>query len=276
MALGTVACNVADKFSKYEEYRVYKIDHEPSDEEFYFKLKKFANLEDYESRPPDVTSFLSEVSGEVLFIVCGASSAASASLVILEQIHKKCSISVLYIHPETDLLSEGKTLQERAVFHILQEYARSGALKRIYLVANHCVDPMVEDASIMGYHDSLNDVVVSSFHMINFFDHTQSITDTFSPPSETARIFTFGILNYEDSQEKIFFPLDNVRETRYYYGIPKEKLHREKDLRRKIVNQVKEKAAEQRKVSFGIYATSYEHDCALVVSNSSFIQNKEI
>ena len=167
IALGTVSCNVARKFEKYEEYTTYKIDHEESKEKNYLKVEKFDNPEEYEKNGPNVKNFLKKVSGDVLFIVCGASRTASASLVGLQQIHKRCKISVLYISPETDLLSEGKTLQERAVFNVLQEYTRSALLERMYLISNLSIDPMIEDASIMGYYDSINDLIVNSFHMIN-------------------------------------------------------------------------------------------------------------
>ena len=274
IALGTVSCNVARKFEKYEEYTTYKIDHEESKEKNYLKVEKFDNPEEYEKNGPNVKNFLKKVSGDVLFIVCGASRTASASLVGLQQIHKRCKISVLYISPETDLLSEGKTLQERAVFNVLQEYTRSALLERMYLISNLSIDPMIEDASIMGYYDSINDLIVNSFHMINFFDHTSSVTDTFSSPAETARISTFGILNPKTGEENLFFPLDKTRETRYYYGIPEEKMTKEKGLHRKIVNQVKNKATEDRKVSYGIYPTSYEQEYAYILSHSSFIQKK--
>jgi len=274
IALGTVACNIAKKFEKHSEYEVYKIDHKPSKAKNYLKIEEHKRPEDYEHNPPNVGTFLESVDGEVLFVVCGASIASAAALVILQQIHEKCKISVLYISPELELLSESKSLQERATFGILQEYARSGLLERVYLVSNVNLDPLVEDASILGYHDSLNDVIVSSFHMINFFNHTDSVSDTFSEPLEISRISTFGLLNVESGEEKMFFPLDNIRETRYYYGIPEEKLAKEKGLHRKILGQMKEKASEEKRVSYGIYSTNYAHECAYILAHSSTVQQK--
>ncbi len=272
VALGTVGCNVARKLEQYEQYDVYKIDHEESEEKNYQKIRKYDNPEKYEKTIPGVKTLLKKVEGSVLFVVCGASTVASASLVILEQIHKRCDINVLYVKPETDLLSEQKKMQERAVRNVLQHYTRSGMLERIFLVSNESLDPMVEDASILGYHDSLNDLISSAFHMINFFNHVDSVTDTFSPPAETAKISTIGMMNIETGEENMFFPLDRVRETRYYYGIPEESLRKEKLLHRKIVKQVKEKATDSKKVSYGIYSTTYNDEFAYVLSHSSFVQ----
>ena len=275
IALGTVACNVADKFKNYKEYEVYQIDHRPSRRKNYLKINKYSNPEDYEQNPPNVKKFLKDVKGEILFIACGASVASAASLVILQQIHKKCNISILYISPESELLSETKLLQEKTTFGVLQNYARSGVLDRIYLVSNIELDPLVEDASILGYHDSLNEIIVSCFHMINFFNHIDSVSDTFSEPLDVSRISTFGILNFETGEEKMFFPLDRARETRYYYGIPKDKLANEKGLHRKILGQVKEKTSDDKRVSYGIYSTNYEHECAYILSHSSVVQEKQ-
>ena len=70
----------------------------------------------------------------------------------------------------------------------------------------------------------------------------------------------------------MFFPLDKVRELRYYYGISRKRLETESQLFRKIVNQVKAKRTEDTKVSYGIFATDYEHDYVYIVAHSSKIQ----
>lgn len=272
VALGTVACNIAKKMKRYPQYDVYSIDHEDKKEARYQKIKKYDNPEKYESTPPGVKTLFKNIEGSVLFIVCGASTVSAASLVILQQLHKKCNVNILYIRPETDLLSEKKRLQERMVFGVLQEYTRSGVFDKMMIVSNEELDPLVQDASILGYHDSINDLIGSTFHMINFFDHIDSVSDTFSSPFETARICTFGILNIETGEEKLFFPLDNIRENRYYYGIPEDSLKNDKTLHRKIVNQVKEKTIGDTKASYGIFSTDYNTEYAYVFSYSSHVQ----
>lgn len=272
VALGSVACNIARKFENYDEYEVYKIDHEDSKEDNYLKISDFEDPEQYEKSPPTFKNFLKKVTGEVLFIVSGASRPAGASLIILEHLHKKCKISILYVKTETDFLGEKKVLQERAVFNILQQYTRSGLFERMFLLCNQQMDPLIEDASISGYFDSLNEMIVSTFHMINFFDHVKSVVDTFSKPAETARLTTIGLFDTKSGKENLFFPLDKARESRYYYGIPKKKLANEKTLHRKILNQVKDKRTENMKVSYGIYSTDYTQECGFVLVHSSFVQ----
>ena len=134
IALGGVGCKIAREFEKFEEYKVYKIDTEDSDEKNYLKVTKRDAPEQYENHPPKVKSFLKPVSGDVLFIVCGASIVSATSLVVLEQIKDKCNINILYIRPEMSLMSEMRTLQERVVFNVLQQYTRSGVFNKMYLV----------------------------------------------------------------------------------------------------------------------------------------------
>lgn len=272
VALGGVGCKIAREFEKFEQYKVYKIDTEDSDEKRYLKVVKKTTPEEYENHPPKVKTFLRSVSGDVLFIVCGASIVSATSLVVLEQIKDKCNINVLYIKPEMSLMSEMRTLQERVTFNVLQQYARSGVFNRMYLVSNEQVDPLITDASILGYYQSINELIAHSFHMVNVFNHTDAITSTFSPPAEVSRIVAFGLLNTANGSEKMFFPLENAREVRYYYGIPEQKLKRDKKLHRKIVKQVKEKAESNNQTSFGIYSTNYQEDCGYVLSFSSEIQ----
>jgi len=274
ISLGGVATRIARKFEKYPEYSILKIDTEDSKEKNYLRIEVRSSPEEYENDPPKFKNFLKNVKGEILFVVSGASICSGASLLILEYLHKKCDINILYVQPDVSLSSNTKRLQERTVFNVLQQYSRSGLFKKMYLVSNEELDPLVQDASILNYYDSLNEVIASSFHMINVFDHSDSVTDTFSDPLEVSRICTIGLFNPEDDSEKSFFPLDITREIRYYYGIPEEKLEKEVTLHRKIVDQMRTRAQqnENRKVSYGIFSTNYDYICGYALYYSSAIQ----
>ena len=97
IGLGGIGCRIASRFESYPQYKVYKIDTLESSEKNYFRIEKKGRPEDYEANSPKVKTFLRRVSGEVLFILSGSSSAAAASLAILEQIHRKAEINILYI-----------------------------------------------------------------------------------------------------------------------------------------------------------------------------------
>ena len=108
--------------------------------------------------------------------------------------------------------------------------------------------------------------------MINVYRFSRQIIDTFSTQIESCRISTIGIFDDEENLEKLFFPLEKEVEMVYYYGMNEEKLRTEENLFRTITNNVKSKITDQRKVSFGIYPTQYEHDYIYVEYFSPKIQ----
>ena len=61
-------------------------------------------------------------------------------------------------------------------------------------------------------------------------------------------------------------------ETHLTFTVPKENLKKDKNLHRKIVNQVKEKATKDTKASYGIFSTDYDTEYAYVLCYSSHVQ----
>jgi hypothetical protein len=180
----------------------------------------------------------------------------------------------LYIETDLELLRPTKRAQERTAYYVLQEYARSGVFKRLYLVSNIAAEEHLGDIPLNEYHDRINDMIVSTLHMLNVYDHIDSESDTFSDIHETARIATIGLLDFEKENLKTFFSLDKIKETRYYYAINKEKVETDGTLFKKIRQQVKE-ASKETKTSYGIFSTNYEEDYGYVVQYSPSIQYRE-
>ncbi len=273
IGLGSAGCSIADKFSTYSQYKIYKIDSEIKKATRCYPFPKFKNPEEYEKKCPNLKNFLKHVKGDVLFITsCGHISAAS--LRILEQIKNKCSIEVLYIRPDRSLLSQKKLLNDNVIFHILQEYARSDLFKRAYLVDNVQMEKIIGDVPLREYYDKINELVASTFHMISVFSNSDAEMQTFSEPIDVARISTFSILNYETSEEKMFFNLDMPREKRYYYGVPEKMLQTDGTLLKKITDQLKNlRPYDKMKISYGVYSTNYDIPYVYGTSSSSLVQN---
>tara|TARA_R100000152_G_scaffold18326_1_gene10094 strand:- start:91 stop:930 length:840 start_codon:yes stop_codon:yes gene_type:complete len=273
IGLGNVGYKLTKAFSKHPQYKIITIDHEESAT---IRVPKKNHPEKYEENFPDIGDSLSEVSGEILFIVSGASIISGASLRILQQIHGRGKVSVLYIHPDVDTLSDTRRLQANLVFGALQNYARSGVFKQFYVIDNQLIDKILGGAPIMGYYDSLNEVIVATIHMINVFNHTEPVVGTLSDPKNTCRISTFGILNPQTGEESPFFSLDNVKEKRYYYAIPETELKTDKTLMNKIMTQVKDAPQEKDvKASYGVFSTQYSDKYAYFIASTSQIQNEK-
>lgn len=273
IGLGNVGYKIGKAFSKHPQYKIITIDHE---EGATIRVPKYDHPEQYEQNFPMIGNQLRDVESEILFIVSGASIISGAALRVLEQIHGKGPISVLYIHPDVDTLSETRRLQTNLVFGVLQQYARSGVFKQFYAIDNQQIDKILGGAPIMGYYDSLNEVIVATIHMTNVFNHSKPVVGTLSDPKDICRISTFGILNPETGEESPFFSLDNVVEKRYYYAIPEEELKTDKTLMSKIMTQVKDSPQEKDvKVSYGVFSTQYADKYAYFIASTSFIQNEK-
>ena len=272
IGLGQAGCNIADKFSQYPQYTVYKIDADLKKKSYHRALERHEHPEQYEENCPNLKRFLKGAGENVLFITsCG--NVSGTSLRILEQIKNKCKISILYIKPDLSFLSDNKILQNNLLFNVFQEYSRSGVFERVYIVDNLQLADIVGDVPVREYYNKLNEIIVSTMHMINVFNNSESVMDTFSPSLEVARISTLGLVELEDGEEKSFFSLDMPRKKRYYYAIPEDVLKSDGKFIKKISKQLKENMEHDRmKIDYGVYATNYEQPYVYFVADSSMIQ----
>ena len=276
IGLGAAGCNVAEALSKYPQYKILKIDAGLPDVEAnnLFALNVGLTHREYEESVPDMSSFLSNVDGEeVLFVLGGSGFVSGASLKILEQIHSlDKKISVLYIKPDTELLSGDKELQEKLVYRVLQEYARSGVFERLYLIHNPAIELLVGEVPLREHYKKMNEVITSTFHMIKVFEHTEAehVSEIPAPPS--ARISTIGVMSLEKNEESFFFPLDNVTDRCYYYAINKSSLEEDGKLFGSIKEQVRERSVGNDRVSYKVYSTKYAENLCYCVAHSNQIQ----
>ena len=286
VGLGQAGTNIAEILSQYPQYNIFKIDAgiegdfdfigqygETEDRVKAYSVKRQTDPEEYEKNVPSMKTFFRGIKGETLFIVGGSGHISAMCLRIMEQIKDKCELSVLYIRPDTSLLSKNKTLHENATFNILQQFARSGMLKMLYLVSNINLEKILGNVPIIGYNSKINELLVSTIHMINVFKNSEPVMGKIEDPAEASRIATFGISDIEGNEEKSFFSLDRTKEKCYIYSINEERLKTEGDLREKIVSTVKEQSeTEDLKVSFGVFPTNYEQDYCYILNYTSIVQ----
>jgi len=275
IGLGSAGCNIAEKFMQYPQYDVYRIDSEKRKGPKFKKLVERETHEEYEQKCPSLKAFFKNAKPPYLFILGGSGTISGASLRILEQL-KSNDIYVLYVKSDTSLMSHTRQMQDKVVFQVMQQFARSAMLKRLFVVDNTNLEEVCQDASVMNYHDKLNELLASTVHMYNIFRNTKSVVDTFSSPIETARISTFSIVDYETGEEKPFYDLQIPREKVFFYSIPKDTLEKETGLLKKIKEQVKNKLDENLKVSYGIYPNQYDSNYIYSVWHSTLIQEQAL
>ena len=273
IGLGAAGCNIAESFSQYPQYKIYKIDTNMEDAKNCYNLPDLKSPEEYEAKCPSFKKFFRYVKGDVLFITsCGYVSAAS--LRILEHLKNKCNINILYVKPDLTLLPETKMLNHNVLFGVLQEYARSGIFNRIYLVDNTKMSEIAGDVPLREHYNTINQLISSTMHMVNVFKNSDSEIDTLGKTIEAARVSTFSLVSYADGEEKMFFDLDIPRDKCYYYGVPEKMLQSDGTLMKKISEQLKTlKQYDKIRVSYGIYSTGYDVPYIYGLLNSSVVQN---
>jgi hypothetical protein len=266
IGLGAAGCRIADQFSKYSQYDVYKIDAGLTGSNC-FSLDAKKSPEEYEKNIPDMSDFFKDVEGEILFIVSGAGKISGATLQILKQL-RHCDINILYIKPYVKALTKMGLLQERVVSNVLQEYTRSGIFKKMFIIDNTVLENLVGDVPLLEYNDKLNELLVGTFHYINLFNHVEPVLQNVEPPKEIQRICTVGIFDIKNNNDTPFFSLQNVGHKCYYYAVPEQVLKSDG----KLFKMIKEKAAEDQS-SYQIHTTKHAETFAYFISHSSFVQS---
>ena len=273
IGVGGVGIKVAKNFEKFPQYNVVCLDDQDTGHEHQIVLEKQKKPELYEESFKRLPSPIKKViKDKVICVVSGASLVSSVILRFLYELRDK-QITIMYIRPETDLLNDTKKKQERVIFSVLQEYARSGLFDDMCLVSNSSMDTLVEDASISEYYSTMNSMLVNTFHMIMVFDNQEAQASNFSEIIESRRIYTLGLLDQEAGEEKMFFPIDIPLDNRLYYGIVEENLNKDKNLQRNIIKLIKSKNQEICKYSYGVYRTKYESDFCYMKSYTSKVQD---
>jgi|TARA_R110002020_G_scaffold50528_1_gene142595 hypothetical protein len=274
IGLGKAGCAIADKFAQYPQYKTFKIDSEgldPKSKNCHL-LKKQDSPEKYEKTVRSMKTFFAKTTDNILFVLSGSGMISGASLQILKNLRGK-KVNILYIKPDMEFLGHMNILQERVVRNVLQEYTRSGVFNRIFLVDNKKVEEVLGDVPIIGYYDRLNELIVSTIHMVNIYDHQKAIHATPFDKADTTRISTFGIVNVDEGKEKLFFSLDNIREKCYYYAINSKALETDGKLLRTLTDNINKNIGKDVRAGFQVYSTSYEQNYGYLVANTELTNN---
>ena len=270
IGLGKGGCSVADLFLQYPEYKVLKVDADLKGKNC-FNIPVCKTIEEYEEKVPEFKQ-LSKLKGETIFTLCGGGNISGATLRILEQI-KQTKITLIYIRPDPNLISSEIATKDRAVFNILQEYTRSGLLERMIIISNPQVEELLGGLSVLEYYDSLNKVIVSTIHMINYLLTAKEVFGKMSAVREVDRISTVGIFNLEEGEESYLYTLSSPRQKIFLYAIKENDLTENKQLIKIIQQQTKNSyTGTELDISYKITTTNYESNFVYIISNTNIIQ----
>ena len=273
IGLGRAGCQIAQKFENYEQYKVFCIDTEDKEYSTYLPVQLQNSHEDYEKN--HVNLDLRECTGPATLILAGAGRISGCSLRVLEQLQSNV-VDIIYIKADESVLSETARTREKIVLGVLQEYVRSTKLNKMYIISNKAVESIIGDISIINYWDEINNIISSTYNMLNVFDNTEPLLKNSSTSTPTVRIGTFGVVNFETEKEKIFYDLSFTRLKNYFYGVRKEVLEDNKKILHKVRAFTESKRDDKTDVGFSIYSTDYDDNYVYSVHFASLIQEQNI
>ena len=274
VGLGKFSSDISDRFSKNSRYDTYKVDFDLPKTKDSRGLILHESPEKIEEKCPSMSYFLKGARGASHLFLEGRDPSAAASLKVLQGMdHGKTD--VFYIHPEEVDLNGKIGKNENVAFHVLQEYARTGLFKNLFIFKTDDIERAIGEISLISYYDILKDTISRTVQMVDYFSNTPAVAETRKENSPTIRIGTYGLVDIEKQQEKLFFPLNNIRSKHYYYGINSEELKSDGTLIKKIRNQVNALKGEGTIATYSVHETTYEEPQVIVVAKTSTIQERK-
>ena len=274
IGIGEAGCNMVSLFENHKEYNCFLFSSEQENTKYTRNLPRVSKVEDCEDKAPKLSSYKTKeaIQNRVQVFLCGSSFSANYTLAILEQIRDR-QIDIFYIKPDVDLLIGEVKLQERAIFGILQEYARSGLFNSFTIFSNPAIEKTIGEIPIKKYFEMINKNIYYAVHYLNVFDHTTPLVGNLSKPSEVQKIRSVGIISVDKLSEQWYYNLQEDRDVAYYLCIATERLENDGKLHAKVVQSLKSKPRNAFKnVTYAIYESPYESDFGFCVAHTNFIQ----
>ena len=214
VGLGKFSCDIADNFSSNTQYSTYKIDFDLPKSKKSRGLTLHQNPEKIEEKCPSMSYFFKAARGDSHFFMEGRDPSSAASLKVLEGMdHHKTN--VFYIHPE-ELDTRGPAgKNENVAFHVLQEYSRSGLFKNLFIFKTDDIERSIGEVSLINYYGILKDTVSRTVQLVDYFSNTTPVAEIRSDNNPIESIGTYGFVDIEKQQEKLFFPLKDIKRKHY-------------------------------------------------------------
>lgn len=261
IGIGKVGCGIAEQFSEYPEYRVYKIS-DTLKEKGTLLIDKQTTIDDYEKNFEDLEYeiYLRSIkeADHALVVVEGGSPISGICLRLAEVI-KEAKISVLYVCPDWSVISETQKRDDRIVFNVFQEYARSGVFESIYLAHAPNVETLVGNVSIPEYEESFYRSLSYVVAMVNYYEHVDPVLSTKTEVPNTAKIKTLGISSFDASQPQnmnFLFPLRGNCSMHFLYGIPPDLLEEDSSLIGRMKKYIQQFGKEGSSTCYSVYEST--------------------
>jgi hypothetical protein len=276
IGLGKAGCKIAELFKEYPQYKVFLLDSEDKYKRkkncFYIPSQQSAEL--YDANPIDLTKLIGSLDDdeEVYFIVCGSGKVSACSLWILKELTEK-KINIVYVKPDSSTLDKKSIMRNRAHFHILQEYTRSGVFERMFIFNNNSMSDIVGKTSILSFYPKINKLLATSIHWYNIYINSDPVFDTFRDRYISSRVGTISVVDINESQSIDCFEMKDVNQIEYFFGVNRIRIEDDEELFEKLTN-ISSSESGDKSISFGVYSTDLEEGFSFALKSSSKIQSE--
>ena len=276
IGLGKAGCKIAELFKQYSQYTVFKMD---SDQKLKRKKNCFfipqqGSAELYDAHPIDLKRLKNNLDEdeEVHFILCGSGKISACTLWILHELRDK-KINILYIKPDVEAIDNKSKLRNRAHFHILQEYTRSGVFEKMYIIDNNKMPEIIGKTSILNYYSKINQFIATTIHWLNIYMNTDPVFDTYREEYISSRICTFALIDIDQQSIAKTHNIKKVNQVKYFFGVNRITIESDEELLDKLT-QITTPDTENISTMYGVYPTDLDQGFSLALFSSSDIQSE--
>ena len=266
IGLGEAGCNIADLFKQHKQYEVVLLDEGKG-------IKKQKTVEDYDSIEYKPRRKAIKSATEGILFVCGSGKIAGATLRVLEAL-KHAKMTVVYIYPDLEFATDIERKRNKVHFNVLQEFTRSGLISEMLLLDNKTLSEMTAAGTVYDFYKNINYLIYSTIHTLNYCANVKPEFTSMHSPKEISRISTIGYAKFEEDEEKLYFPLDNITETCYIININEEELANDVSVMPNVKGMVRDNKKLDRDTSFSIWSTTEDTNYYYARHYTHFIQEK--
>ena len=278
LGIGKFGCAVADEFSEYPEYRVYKVD-DTLTEKGTLSVEKHLNMDEYENNFEELEAqiYLRSIKEDdhVLMVVEGGTPISGICL-RLAQVISEAKVSILYVCPDREIISTAQKRDDQIAFNVFQEYSRSGVFESIYLAHRPLLETIVGDVAIAEYEKSLCRSLAYVVSMVNYFEHTEPVLTTATETPRVSRIKTLGISSFGQGREQpmvFLYPLKGSTDMHFLYGVPANLLEEDPTMFGKIKKHISGFAADGLSTTYSVFASELEDPMVFCSVSSDVVQS---
>ncbi len=268
-----MGCKIAEKFEGEKQYKTFFISHEHSKSKNSRNIPRASDPQKLEESCPSLKYLFKEARGESILFVSGGEIISSVTLRALEALDSK-KTTVFYIEPLKEILRGNIGLNENLVFHVIQEYARSGAIEKVVIISEEKLEEAIGDAPVISFQDMKHEFIASSVKLLCYFSNISPVYEVEGLKQEHSRICTLSTIDMSKKKTNSLYDLNYSTEMLYYFGISEAELQNDN----KLMNRIKEISNQRRgdliSVTYRVFSTTYEQPQVLCLEKTMIVQER--